>query len=116
MSLTAFHASQDPIMAESPHWRYIDNQRGCRLRRHQGPHGEQPAPGRHGLGHLPDCAPAPEFVVEAGRPGIAAVQKEPARARVAARWDGPIFDVHDDENAFPLRSQQRPLWTTVHCG
>jgi alkaline phosphatase D len=24
----AFHATYDPIMAESPHWKYIDNQRG----------------------------------------------------------------------------------------
>ncbi|MBM2619275.1 alkaline phosphatase D family protein [Actinoplanes sp. LDG1-06] len=24
----SFHATYDPIMAESPHWRYIDNQRG----------------------------------------------------------------------------------------
>ena len=24
----AFHRTYDPIMAESPHWRYIDNQRG----------------------------------------------------------------------------------------
>jgi alkaline phosphatase D len=24
----AFHANYDPLMAESPHWRYIDNRRG----------------------------------------------------------------------------------------
>ena len=26
--VAAFHATYDPIMAESPHWRYIDNRRG----------------------------------------------------------------------------------------
>jgi alkaline phosphatase D len=27
-SVAAFHAQYDPIMAESPHWKYIDNRRG----------------------------------------------------------------------------------------
>jgi alkaline phosphatase D len=34
----AFHATFDPIKAESPHWKFIDNQRGylvCALDRHQ---------------------------------------------------------------------------------
>ncbi|MCY1137932.1 alkaline phosphatase D family protein [Actinoplanes sp. Pm04-4] len=69
-----FHATYDPIMAESPHWRYIDNQRGyvvCDLSRTE----------MVSSLRLVDTVLAPaatvrteaRFVVEAGRPGIADV-------------------------------------------
>ncbi|GAA3911313.1 hypothetical protein [Actinoplanes auranticolor] len=38
---------------------------------------------------------------EAGRPGIASVSEEPALRRRAA--EGPVYDVHDDMDAHPLR-------------
>ena len=41
-------------------------------------------------------------MVEAGRPGIAAVEQEPA-ALAARTGPGKIYDVHDDQDAFPLR-------------
>jgi alkaline phosphatase D len=100
--VAAFHRTYDPIMAESPHWRYIDNQRGyvlCDVDR------------TRTLSSLrlvdtvwaeaAQVRTAAEFVVENGRPGIASVTAEPApagRARVA----GPTFEV-DDQDAFPLR-------------
>jgi alkaline phosphatase D len=69
-----FHATYDPIMAESPHWRYIDNQRGyvvCDV---------TPARLEASL-RLVDTVSAPvaavrteaRFTIEAGRPGIASV-------------------------------------------
>ncbi|GAA2490005.1 alkaline phosphatase D family protein [Winogradskya humida] len=103
--VAAFHASYDPIMAESPHWRYIDNQRGyvvCDVTKDRMVSSLRVVDTVWATSAT--VRTAAEFVVEAGRPGIAAVQEEPATARAAARWDGPIFDVHDDENAFPLRS------------
>lgn len=70
----SFHAAYDPIMAESPHWRYIDNQRGyvrCEL------DGAKMVSSLR----LVDTVSATtatvrteaEFVVEAGRPGIAEI-------------------------------------------
>ncbi|WP_089292959.1 alkaline phosphatase D family protein [Actinoplanes regularis] len=70
----SFHATYDPIMAESPHWRYIDNQRGyvrCEV------DGARMVSGLR----LVDTVSATtanvrteaEFVVESGRPGIAEV-------------------------------------------
>jgi hypothetical protein len=44
---------------------------------------------------------AAECVVEAGRPGIASVSEEPRQLRGPA--GGPIYDVHDDMDAHPLR-------------
>jgi alkaline phosphatase D len=100
----AFHATYDPIMAESPHWRYIDNQRGyvlCDVDRDRM------------LSRLrvvdtvwaaeAGVRTAAEFVVEAGRPGIADVTAEPAGTARAARTAGPIYDVRDDQDTFPLR-------------
>jgi alkaline phosphatase D len=102
--VAGFHATYDPIMAESPHWRYIDNQRGyvvCDVN----------ADRMLSSLRLVDTVWAPtasvrtaaEFVVEAGRPGIAAVTEEPQPQAGLDRSLGPIFDVHDDQNAFPLR-------------
>ncbi|MEV4344344.1 alkaline phosphatase D family protein [Actinoplanes sp. NPDC049596] len=70
----SFHATYDPIMAESPHWRYIDNQRGyvvCDITRER----------MVSSLRLVDTVWAPtasvrtaaDFVVESGRPGIAEV-------------------------------------------
>ncbi|MFI5935616.1 alkaline phosphatase D family protein [Actinoplanes sp. NPDC051494] len=100
----AFHATYDPIMADSPHWRYIDNQRGYVVC-------DVTATRMVSSLRLVDTVWAPsasvrtaaEFVVEAGRPGITAVTQEQATARAASRWAGPVYDVHDDEDAFPLR-------------
>lgn len=100
---TAFHASYDPIMAESPHWRYIDNQRGyvvCDVN-------DQRMESSLRLvdtvwAESAEVRTAATFVVEAGRPGIASVEQE-AEALSRRKWEGPIFDVHDDEGVFPLR-------------
>ena len=100
--VAAFHATYDPIKAESPHWRYIDNQRGyvvCDVNRSR----------MVSSLRLVDTVWAPtatvrtaaEFVVEAGRPGIASVSESPST--LAARPTGPIYDVHDDQDTFPLR-------------
>jgi len=100
--VAAFHATYDPIMAESPHWRYIDNQRGyvvCDVDRER----------MLSRLRVVDTVWAPtatvrtaaEFVVEAGRPGIATVTAEPTPLRMPA--GGPIYDVHDDMDAHPLR-------------
>ncbi|WP_433374658.1 alkaline phosphatase D family protein [Actinoplanes sp. CA-142083] len=73
-NVAAFHATYDPIMAESPHWRYIDNQRGyvvCDV---------TPSELTASL-RLVDTVLAPtasvrtaaRFTIEAGRPGIADV-------------------------------------------
>jgi alkaline phosphatase D len=73
-NVESFHATYDPIMAESPHWRYIDNQRGyvvCDL---------TPAAMTSSLrlvstvrSESATVRTAAEFVVENGRPGIASV-------------------------------------------
>jgi alkaline phosphatase D len=70
----AFHATFDPIMRESPHWRYIDNQRGYVLC-------DVTAERLLGSLRLVDTVREPtatvrtaaEFVIESGMPGIAAV-------------------------------------------
>ncbi len=101
--VAAFHAAYDPIMAESPHWRYIDNQRGyvvCDVTRSELTSSLRVVDTVWAAQAV--VRTAAKFVVEAGRPGIAEVTQEPA-ALAARRWTGPIFDVHDDENAFPLR-------------
>ncbi len=96
----SFHATYDPIMAESPHWRYIDNQRGyvvCDVTRDE----------MVSSLRLVDTVWAPtasvrtaaRFVIEAGRPGIAEVIDSPTPLSASA---GPIFDVHDDQGVFPL--------------
>jgi alkaline phosphatase D len=77
----SFHATYDPIMAESPHWKYIDNQRGyvvCDV-----------TPQRMVSSlRLVDTVwatsatvrTAAQFVVEAGVPGISVLSQEPASA------------------------------------
>jgi alkaline phosphatase D len=72
----AFHNTYDPIMAESPHWKYIDNQRGyvvCEV---------TPERMLSSL-RLVDTVRAPtanvrtaaQFLVEAGQPGISVVDR-----------------------------------------
>ncbi|MCW6008403.1 alkaline phosphatase D family protein [Micromonospora sp. CPCC 205371] len=99
----SFHATYDPIMAESPHWKYIDNQRGyvvCDV-----------TPDRMLSSlRLVDTVWAPtanvrtaaQFVVEAGRPGISVVSQE-ATPPAALRSAGPVFPVDDDQDSHPLQ-------------
>ncbi len=97
----SFHATYDPIMAESPHWRYIDNQRGyvvCDVSRTE----------MVSSLRLVDTVWAPtasvrteaRFTVEAGRPGIAEVSVSPA-PRSTGRTAEPAFDVRDDQGVVP---------------
>jgi alkaline phosphatase D len=98
----SFHATYDPIMAESPHWKYIDNQRGyvvCDLSRDR----------LISSLRLVDTVwaqsssvrSAAEFVVESGRPGIAVSYQEARQPRALAT--GPRFAVKDDQDSHPLR-------------
>jgi alkaline phosphatase D len=86
----AFHATYDPIMAESPHWKYIDNRRGyllCDL-----------TPERlHASLRVVSTVWAPQatiataaqFVVPAGRPGVELVSEDlPAARTPTARTGG----------------------------
>ncbi|MBL7256947.1 alkaline phosphatase D family protein [Paractinoplanes lichenicola] len=93
----SFHATYDPIMAESPHWRYIDNQRGyvvCDVTRSE----------MVSRLRLVDTVWAPTatvrtaatFVVESGRPGIASVSAE-ATPPAVATLRAPAFAVEDDQ-------------------
>ncbi len=101
----AFHNTYDPIMAESPHWKYIDNRRGyivCDV-----------TPQRM-LSSLrvvstvwqptdTTVATAAEFLVEADRPGVTVVSQQPSsQARsFGARPPGePRYDVDDDQPQF----------------
>ncbi|MEJ3743818.1 alkaline phosphatase D family protein [Actinomycetes bacterium KLBMP 9797] len=99
----SFHATYDPIMAESPHWKYIDNQRGyvvCDV-----------TPERM-LSSLrlvdtvwattANVRTAAQFVVEAGRPGITVASQEPAPPTLRSAA-GPVFPVDDDQDSHPLR-------------
>lgn len=101
--VAGFHATYDPIMAESPHWRYIDNQRGyivCDV------NAERMLSSLRLVDTIwatsATVRTAAEFVVEAGRPGIASVSEEQAFLRRQPPA-GPIYDVHDDQDAHPLR-------------
>ncbi|TQS40812.1 alkaline phosphatase D family protein [Cryptosporangium phraense] len=84
---SAFHRTFDPIMAESPHWKYIDNQRGyvlCEV----GP--EALRSGLRVVDTVRDpnggtMRTAARFVVESGRPGIAVDGARPP-ARRRPRW------------------------------
>ncbi|GAB7048584.1 alkaline phosphatase D family protein [Catenuloplanes indicus] len=100
----AFHAAYDPVMAESPHWKYIDNRRGYVVSE------LTPERMRSRLRVVDsvwaDDSPirtAAEFVTEAGRPGVSVAWQEPATYARARAHDGPVFSVHDDRDAFPLR-------------
>ncbi|MDR7279343.1 alkaline phosphatase D family protein [Catenuloplanes atrovinosus] len=99
----AFHATFDPIMAESPHWKYIDNRRGyvvCDVSAREM---------RSRLRVVDDIwtegSPiytAAEFVTEAGRPGVSVASQETSPLARSGDYTGPVYDVQDD-NAFPLR-------------
>ncbi|BFU46964.1 alkaline phosphatase D family protein [Krasilnikovia sp. MM14-A1004] len=101
--VAAFHAQYDPIKRESPHWRYIDNRRGYVV---------CDADDQRLLSSLrvvstvwaqsATVSTAAQFVVEAGRPGIAEVDEHVAPA-FRAPLLGPVYDVHDDQQSFPLR-------------
>ncbi|MFI5843389.1 alkaline phosphatase D family protein [Catenuloplanes sp. NPDC051500] len=103
--IAGFHATYDPIMADSPHWKYIDNRRGyvvCDVT------------AERLLSHLrvvdsvwtDDAAihTAAEFVTEAGRPGVQVASQEARPLARSTPYAGPIYDVHDDQDAFPLRA------------
>lgn len=71
-----FHNTYDPIMAESPHWKFIDNQRGyvvCDLTR------ERMLSSLRLVSTVraaeSDVRTAAQFLVEAGRPGISVVNR-----------------------------------------
>ncbi len=84
-----FHARYDPIMAESPHWKYIDGRRGyvvCDLSRDQlvatlrtVPVVSQPTS---------PIETAAQFAVTAGRPGVELVYSDGGRLRRSIP-DGP---------------------------
>ena len=97
----AFHRAYDPIMAQSPHWRYIDNQRGyivCEV------DDERMVSDLRVVDTvLQESAAvrtAAQVTVEAGRPGIAEVTVWPSR--MAIRTAGPIYDAQDDQGELPL--------------
>jgi len=100
--VAGFHAAYDPIMAESPHWKFIDNQRGyvvCDVDRSRMVSSLRVVDTIWATSAT--VRTAAEFVVEAGRPGIASVSQTPPA--LAALSSGPIYDVHDDQDAFPMR-------------
>jgi alkaline phosphatase D len=100
-----FHAAYDPVMAESPHWKYIDNRRGyvvCDV---------TSARMRSSLRVVDSvwAADSPirtaaEFVTETGRPGVQVAAQEAQPLARSLGYAGPIYDVHDDQDAFPLRA------------
>ena len=95
--MAGFHAAYDPIMAESPHWKFIDNQRGyvvCDVDRSRMLSSLRVVDTIWATSAT--VRTAAEFVVEAGRPGIASVSQTPPA--LAARASGPIY-----QDAFPLR-------------
>ncbi|MEW2359173.1 alkaline phosphatase D family protein [Spirillospora sp. NPDC029432] len=92
-----FHRTYDPIMAESPHWKYIGNRRGyvvCDV---------TPARLLASLRVVSSVwtpsgttvATAARFQVEAGRPGIGVVDRQP-EARTLAKA-ARRYDVDDDQ-------------------
>jgi alkaline phosphatase D len=92
-----FHAQFDPIMAESPHWKYIDNQRGyvvcdvtadrllASLRRVSSVWTETGT----------TITTRAQFQAEAGRPGISVVSQAAPEARTHA--PARRYDVDDDQ-------------------
>lgn len=93
----SFHATYDPIAAESPHWRYIDNRRGyllCDVT------GERMRTELRVVDTVwataAGIATAATFVVESGRPGVEAVTEDVPAPRSA----GPArrrYTVDDDQ-------------------
>ncbi|MER7172447.1 alkaline phosphatase D family protein [Streptomyces mesophilus] len=92
-----FHATYDPIMAESPHWKYIDNRRAYVLC--------EVTPERMLASlRLVDTVWRPEgtsvstgaeFVVEAGRPGVELASS--AAPPKPMRLTGRRYEVDDDQ-------------------
>ena len=92
-----FHARFDPIMAESPHWKYIDNRRGyvlCDLT----PERLEASLRVVSTVWAPTAsiATAARFVVEAGRPGVELADEEVPATRVAPLGP-PRYEVEDDQ-------------------
>jgi len=78
----AFHRIYDPVMAESPHWKYIDNRRGyivCDVTE-QRLLADLRAVSSVWQPEGTTVSTAARFVVEAGRPGISVVDQQPPPA------------------------------------
>ncbi len=93
----AFHRFYDPIMAESPHWKYIDNRRGyviCDVT-DEGLHAYLRVVSSvwHPTGTT--VSTAARFAIEAGCPGISAVDERVPP--VPFPRDGPRFPIDDDQ-------------------
>jgi alkaline phosphatase D len=92
-----FHETFDPIMAESPHWKYIDNRRGY-VRCDVTPQRMLASLRTVDTVWQPDdttVTTAAQFVVEAGRPGVELAgtpHQERAMRRATRR-----YDVDDDQ-------------------
>lgn len=93
-----FHRDYDPIMAESPHWKYIDQRRGYMLC------DVTPDEMRTSLRLVntvwqptgTTVSTAAEFLIESGNPGVEVVSQEPlAQQRSAAV--GKRYNVDDDK-------------------
>jgi len=70
-SRESFHATYDPIKAESPHWKFIDNGRGyllCDVDRHRMLTELRTVPTVRAID--PTVSTYARFVTEAGRPGV----------------------------------------------
>ncbi|MGH3545820.1 MAG: alkaline phosphatase D family protein, partial [Mycobacteriales bacterium] len=94
-----FHARYDPILAESPHWKYIDQRRGyvvCDLT-------EQRMESSLRLVSTvlqptdTTVTTAAEFIVESGRPGIHVVSQQPMVQQRSAPAQGRRYAVDDDQ-------------------
>ncbi|TDE16048.1 alkaline phosphatase D family protein [Jiangella asiatica] len=99
----AFQQTYRPIAAESPHWKFFDNQRGyvvCDV------DGERMLSSLRLVDTVwqPSGATvrtAAEFVVEAGAPGVTVEFQEPpavTQRAQARREAGPVYDVDDTED------------------
>lgn len=96
----SFHRTYDPIMAESPHWKYIGNRRGyvvcdvtpSRMEASLRTVSSVWTPGGTTV------ETAARFAVEAGRPGIEVVESTPrARDPRTLATPGRRYDVDDDQ-------------------
>ncbi|MBE1533655.1 alkaline phosphatase D family protein [Actinomadura algeriensis] len=95
----SFHRTYDPIMAESPHWKYIGNRRGyvvCDVT----PSRMQASLRTVGSVWTPDgttIETAARFEVEAGRPGIDVVDQAPPGSPRTLKTPPRHYDVDDDQ-------------------